>query len=152
MPKRLYIAVDGVLNSEAFLLGRGIDTSRLWSRGHDIDARAISRLNNVVPDQHGGGMVLLPSWRYSSWPLRRVQDTFANMGVGLNIETFLSGDKEEAIETDLQRLPPSIGAFTPVIVDTTLNPYNRLKNYVVLINKVWGLQEKDVDTINRRFS
>lgn len=149
MPERVYLALDGVFNSENFFMCAvpGRDRSeRVWTFD-DLDERTIMRFNKVL-ERRSFSVKLLKNWRLYTMSLRRVQSALINMGFGVTIQGLCLGeDKEEAIMVD-----SAADHVTPIILDTSLDLYPRLKNNVVLVNRSWGLRERDVSELLTRLT
>lgn len=143
----LFIAVDGVLNSEYYFSVQGFTDAQPFASG-DVDPAVIPLLNllraEIIKGSAGtvgtANIVFLPSWR--TVPLRTVQRRLADFGLKWPIGNILKGDKVEAI----QKYITTDTKF--VIVDSTGTSYPaELAPKVVRVSKHWGLTAAHVGQI-----
>ena len=140
----VYLAIDGVLNSERLLLERPRYGGGLYST-EDIDQEtvvALSKVNSAVTFR----IRLLPSWRLLETPMKSVRARLYDIGLTPEILGAVSGhayDKEAAINNHILKEAELDIEIIPIVLDTDISKYvTSLRSRVIEVSRVTGLQKK----------
>lgn len=137
--KRIYLAIDGVLNSEIFFLSKvGYEWwDKPWSR-EDISKDAIYRLNSLYEGAARFSFrefVLLPSWRHRAVSSRRIKQLMSDLELNIPIHPLMGVDKIEAIREDMALNPGAV----PIIVDSSDKYPDDWLKFLVKTDRCFGL-------------
>lgn len=149
--KNIFLAIDGVLNSEAFFLTQGVAAvwwDRPWTRS-DIDFNIIDRFNYLWDGParpHFTHLYLLPSWRFRSVSSKRIKTLMASLALHIPVEPLMEFNKDIAVKAILK-----VSDDPTIIIDSAPERYSQeLQPYLFKVDRCVGFTKKDLRALEER--